>query len=404
MRSPRIAAAGAILSAAAGASAQTIIAGGNLPSATWTVGGSPFVITGDVTIPAGNVLTLQPGVTVLVAGTDGLGAGLDPTRVEIIVQGALLCLGSTAAPVTFRAQSGTGSALWYGIRIASGSTGASITDASIQNTVTALMMAAGSVGLHHVSVSDFRDHGLVLAGGSLAADRCTFIGGASGVNVTGGGGTVSNGYFSGQAAGVLANAAAFSNVVTCSHCTFDRCGSGVSVGAGNGAVNIRNSIIAHSQNYGVFRPIDGTVQVSVLSTDVYSDTGPGNFAPGLSPGSGCIFLDPLLASPTDPHLLPGSPCINAAAPAYCTSSDLFGTPRPQGPACDMGAAEVPFVCYPNCDNSTAAPILNVQDFSCFLQKFASQDAYANCDASTAAPTLNVQDFSCFLQKFAAGCN
>jgi DNA-binding beta-propeller fold protein YncE len=61
------------------------------------------------------------------------------------------------------------------------------------------------------------------------------------------------------------------------------------------------------------------------------------------------------------------------------------------------------VCYANCDASTAAPVLNVQDFTCFLQKFAAGDAYANCDASTAAPVLNVQDFTCFLQKFAAGC-
>jgi hypothetical protein len=60
-------------------------------------------------------------------------------------------------------------------------------------------------------------------------------------------------------------------------------------------------------------------------------------------------------------------------------------------------------CYPNCDGSTAAPVLNVQDFSCFLQKFASGNPYANCDASTQPPTLNVADFSCFLQKYAAGC-
>jgi hypothetical protein len=60
-------------------------------------------------------------------------------------------------------------------------------------------------------------------------------------------------------------------------------------------------------------------------------------------------------------------------------------------------------CYANCDASTAPPILNVLDFSCFLQKFAAGNAYANCDASTTAPTLNVLDFSCFLQKFAAGC-
>jgi hypothetical protein len=61
------------------------------------------------------------------------------------------------------------------------------------------------------------------------------------------------------------------------------------------------------------------------------------------------------------------------------------------------------LCYANCDGSTTAPVLNVQDFSCFLNKFASADTYANCDGSTTAPVLNVQDFSCFLNRFAAGC-
>jgi hypothetical protein len=60
-------------------------------------------------------------------------------------------------------------------------------------------------------------------------------------------------------------------------------------------------------------------------------------------------------------------------------------------------------CYANCDNSTTAPVLNVQDFTCFLQRYAAGDTYANCDNSTQPPVLNVQDFTCFLQRYAAGC-
>jgi len=63
----------------------------------------------------------------------------------------------------------------------------------------------------------------------------------------------------------------------------------------------------------------------------------------------------------------------------------------------------PPTCYANCDASTAIPILNVQDFNCFLGRFAAGESYANCDGSTAAPVLNVQDFTCFLQRFATGC-
>jgi hypothetical protein len=70
----------------------------------------------------------------------------------------------------------------------------------------------------------------------------------------------------------------------------------------------------------------------------------------------------------------------------------------------LWSAPVPGVCYPNCDNSTVAPILNVADFICFLNKYAAGDPYANCDGSTAAPTLNVADFICFMNAYAAGCS
>jgi hypothetical protein len=61
------------------------------------------------------------------------------------------------------------------------------------------------------------------------------------------------------------------------------------------------------------------------------------------------------------------------------------------------------VCYPNCDNSSTAPVLNANDFSCFLNSFAAGGNYANCDGSSVAPVLNANDFSCFLNKFATGC-
>jgi hypothetical protein len=61
------------------------------------------------------------------------------------------------------------------------------------------------------------------------------------------------------------------------------------------------------------------------------------------------------------------------------------------------------VCYANCDCSTTAPVLNVGDFTCFLQRYTAGDPYANCDGSTAPPVLNVADFTCFLQKYVAGC-
>jgi uncharacterized protein YjiK len=63
----------------------------------------------------------------------------------------------------------------------------------------------------------------------------------------------------------------------------------------------------------------------------------------------------------------------------------------------------PRVCYPNCDGSTVAPVLNVNDFICFSNRYAAGDPRANCDGSSVAPVLNVNDFVCFSNRYAAGC-
>jgi hypothetical protein len=69
-------------------------------------------------------------------------------------------------------------------------------------------------------------------------------------------------------------------------------------------------------------------------------------------------------------------------------------------------------CYPNCDGSTTAPVLNVSDYVCFMNRFLAAQGlpselqvvnYVNCDRSTAAPVLNIADFVCFQARFVAGC-
>lgn len=57
-------------------------------------------------------------------------------------------------------------------------------------------------------------------------------------------------------------------------------------------------------------------------------------------------------------------------------------------------------CYANCDNSSASPALNVNDFICFMNKFSRQDPYTDCNGDR---VINVPDFMCFINKFAAGC-
>jgi serine protease AprX len=69
-------------------------------------------------------------------------------------------------------------------------------------------------------------------------------------------------------------------------------------------------------------------------------------------------------------------------------------------------------CYANCDGSSVQPVLNVDDFTCFINQYANAQGlphaqqlthYANCDGSTTAPALNVDDFTCFINRYAMGC-
>jgi len=61
--------------------------------------------------------------------------------------------------------------------------------------------------------------------------------------------------------------------------------------------------------------------------------------------------------------------ISSAALANGGNYDVFIT-NPCG-GVNSPQASVSVICYANCDGSTAAPILNVADFSCFLNAYAT---------------------------------
>jgi hypothetical protein len=151
---------------------------------------------------------------------------------------------------------------------------------------------------------------------------------------------------------------------------------------------------------------------------ILSATGGGTIAPLWSPSPGQLNANAYFgaapgAAAADPNavLLSAPPpaagpacsapisCAAAGLPGgYILGFDLSGAAMFRN---DIGPEESP-PCA-NCDGSTGTPVLNINDFICFQQKFAAGDPVANCDRSTAAPVLNVNDFICFQQKFAAGC-
>lgn len=134
----------------------------------------------------------------------------------------------------------------------------------------------------------------------------------------------------------------------------------------------------------------------------YAFDNPAASAPSLPvPQTGAVIgQTPRLFDPGSGNYAigPGSPAAGAGLAAPAAAGDIAGNCYKSPPS--IGAYEA---CYPNCDGSRVAPILNVADFTCFLNRFSAADPYANCDGSTQPPTLNVSDFTCFVNAYSAGC-
>jgi hypothetical protein len=92
---------------------------GALPADTvWKKSLSPYVLTGDVTVPWGAKLTVEAGVQIIAVPEDALRSGVDPQRVELIVDGTLVVRGTPSQPVEFTSHGRPGS--WYGVRVSGG--------------------------------------------------------------------------------------------------------------------------------------------------------------------------------------------------------------------------------------------------------------------------------------------
>ena len=96
--------------------ATNVLAGELLRDTTFTAAGSPYLITGDLTIAEDVVLTIEPGATIQFAATDSLSSGEDPYLCELLVEGVLNASGKSDSPITFTSSSANpvyGD--WYGI-------------------------------------------------------------------------------------------------------------------------------------------------------------------------------------------------------------------------------------------------------------------------------------------------
>jgi hypothetical protein len=144
------------------AASATDVQGMLLSDATWDRRGSPYILQGDVTVAWGTTLTIEPGVEVLAASEDATRSGVDPERVELVVEGTLVARGSEALPVTFSAREPEG--LWVGLRVRAGR-GTVLDGASIQKAWRGVWLDVDAV-VRNTSVSGTVADCIYVSGGT----------------------------------------------------------------------------------------------------------------------------------------------------------------------------------------------------------------------------------------------
>jgi hypothetical protein len=130
----------------------TAVAGGQ--TGTWAAADAPFLLSGDVTVPAGQTLTIEQGAVVkALPNQDALGSGIHETKVELVVYGALIAEGAGSDSVVLTSSSPSGGlGLWGGIRAEAGAS-LRMAHARVSGAAVGVAALGADVSLHNVALS-----------------------------------------------------------------------------------------------------------------------------------------------------------------------------------------------------------------------------------------------------------
>jgi hypothetical protein len=257
-------------------------------------------VTGDLTVPPGVTLTLAAGATLNFATSDGMTSGIDPTHVELIVEGTLAVQGTSGQGVGLTS-SGVGS--WYGVRVLQGGT-ATFQNALVEKAIYDIT-AQDTTTLTNTTVQNASGYGLYLQSGTTTASGCTFTGGGSyDVDVVGGTLNADHSLIAGSGVGVYVSAGS----VTMAHDTVVNNTTAGVYYFSSGNSTLRDSIVVNNASNGIYANSSG-----VLSVDHDDVWGQSSNLSGVSTGVGMLSTNPLFLGGGSFKLTSNSPPRNASS-------------------------------------------------------------------------------------------
>ena len=329
---------------------------------TLTAAASPHTVTGDLTVPLGVTLTIEPGASVRFGTSDAMLAYDDRSEVELRVFGTLSAVGTTASPIALDSTT-TGAGQWWGVRLA-GTTGSTFENVTISEAQFGLYQAAAATHIvRRTTLHTIQSYGIYVSTGSLAADAITVYScGDSGVRVEATASVSlvnavlrnnsSYGLYVAHSASTSADSLLHSSTVYGNGYT----GVWHQASGGSRALRVVGSIVTNNTTYGIYKSgSSGTLEVTYCDVWGNNSGSSYNIAGNVAVTSNNLSANPqYVSAPSDLRLQSTSVCIDASTATGAPDHDRNGVLRPLdgngfgGSQYDMGAYE--FVYMTMCGN------------------------------------------------------